>query len=177
VCVVRYSAESRVLDIRLRAADGLRHVAFGPSLRTRRAWPFTFLAAIAVAPILVGCVGNADEPAKIPQHAHDALARWADAVAAAGGPSAVVLVGEQTGQVGDWELKVGDNNKSALMTGMVEGDARLPAGVPPDGEVRWQDGTTASVPLKSAQQAVAAIKADSPGRAAIAPRCASPRRN
>jgi hypothetical protein len=133
----------------------------------RRASPITFLAAIAVAPILAGCVGNANEPAEVPpqvsQQAQAALARWADAVAAAGGPSAVVLVGERSGQVGDWELEVGDNNKSALMAGIVEGDASLPTGVPPDGEVRWQDGTTAAVPLNSAQQAVAAIRNDSSG--------------
>jgi hypothetical protein len=107
-------------------------------------------------------VGNADDPAKLQQQARAALVRWADAVAATGGRSPVVLVGEPTGQVGDWELEVGDNNKPALMAGMVEGDASLPAEAPPDGEVRWQDGTTASVPLNSAQQAVAAIRAGSP---------------
>jgi hypothetical protein len=70
-----------------------------------------------------------------------------------------VLVGELNGQVGDWEPEVGDNNKRALMAGSVEAGASLPAATPPDGEVRWQDGTTASVALNSAQQAVAAIKA------------------
>ena len=133
----------------------------------RRTSPVTLLAAIAVAPILAGCLGSADEPAKVPQQvsqqAQAALVRWADAVAAAGGPSAVILVGEPTGQVGDWELVVGDNNKSALMAGIVEGDGSLPAVAPPDGEVRWQDGTTASVPLNSAQKAVAAIRAGSTG--------------
>ena len=45
------------------------------------------------------------------------------------------------------------------MAGLVEADANLPAAAPPDGEVRWPDGSTASVPLMSAQQAVAAIQA------------------
>lgn len=129
----------------------------------RRARAITFLAAIAIGPILAGCLGNADDPAKLQKQAQAALARWADAVAAAGGQSPVVLVGERTGQVGDWELAVGDNNKPALMAGLVEADASLPAEAPPDGEVRWQDGTTASVPLISAQQAVAAIQTGTTG--------------
>lgn len=127
----------------------------------RRAWGFTFLAAIAVASLFAGCVGNADGP-RLRQQAQAALVRWADAVEAAGGPSSVVLVGELTGQVGDWELEVGDNNKPALMAGLVVGDASLTAETPPDGEVRWPDGTTAPVPLTSAQQAVAAIRAGNP---------------
>jgi hypothetical protein len=127
----------------------------------RRARPVTFLAAIAGALILAGCVGNADDAAKLRPQAQAALARWADAVGAAGGPAAVVLVGELTGQIGDWEVEVGENNKLALMAGSVEIDAGPPADGPPAGEVRWQDGTTTSVPLNSAQQAVAAIRAGS----------------
>ena len=111
-----------------------------------------------MALLLAGCVGIGDDSAKLQQQARTALTRWADAVAAAG-PSPVVLVGELTGQVGVWEPAVGDNNKRALMAGLVEADASLPATTPPDGEVRWQDGTTAPVALISAQQAVAAIKA------------------
>jgi hypothetical protein len=128
-----------------------------PLRRSKARRAFTLLAAIAIAPVLAGCLGSADDPAKLQQQAHAALARWADAVAAAGGQSPVVLVGERTGQVGDWELAVGDN-KQALMAGMVVADPSLPAEVPPDGVVRWQDGTTVSVPLISAQQAVAAIQ-------------------
>ena len=119
-------------------------------------------AFLAVALVLAGCNGTADDPARLQAQAQAALARWADAVAAAGGPSPVVLVGEQTAQVGVWEEAVGDNNKPALMAGMVEAVAALPAEPPPDGDVRWPDGTTLSVPLISAQQAAAAIKAGAP---------------
>lgn len=125
----------------------------------RRPRPVVLPAVVAMALVLAGCLGTGDDPAKLQQQARDALTRWADAVAAAGGPSPVVLVGELTGQVGDWEPAVGDNDKRALMAGLVEADASLPAATPPDGEVRWQDGSTASVALISAQQAVAAIKA------------------
>ena len=114
-----------------------------------------------MALLLAGCLGTGDDSAKLQQRARIALTRWADAVAAAG-PSPVVLVGELTGQVGVWEPAVGDNNKRALMAGLVEADASLPATTPPDGEVRWQDGTTAPVALISARQAVAAINAGSP---------------
>ena len=128
----------------------------------RRFRPVVLLAVVAMTLVLTSCLGTGDDPAKLQQQARAALTRWADAVAAAGGPSPVVLVGELTGQVGDWEVAVGDNNKRALMAGLVEPDASLPAATPPDGEVRWPDGTTASVALISAQQAVAAIKAGTP---------------
>jgi len=125
----------------------------------RRFRAVALIAVVGMALVLAGCLGTGDDPAKIQQQARAALTRWADAVAAAGGPSPVVVVGELTGQVGDWELAVGDNNKRALMAGLVEADASLSAARPPDGEVRWEDGTTASVALISAQQAVAAIQA------------------
>jgi len=44
------------------------------------------------------------------------------------------------------------------MAGLVEPPADLPTEAPPDGEVRWPDGATASVLLISAQQAVAALR-------------------
>ena len=75
--------------------------------RFRRVAP---IAVVAMALVVASCMGTGDDPAKLQQQAHDALTRWADAVAAAGGPSPVVLVGELTGQVGDWEPAVGDNN-------------------------------------------------------------------
>ena len=110
-----------------------------------------------------GCVGNTDDPARLQGQAEAALARWADAVAAAGGPSPVIVVGERTGQAGDWEPAVGDNNKPALMAGLVEAGPDLPGGAQPDGVVTWPDGTTASVGVISARQAVAAIQAGSSG--------------
>ncbi len=124
---------------------------------TRRARLFAIVAAITVATAVAGCLGNAADAAKLHRQAEAALARWADAVAAAGGPSPVTLVGDLTGQVGDWEAAVG-NNKQTLYAGLVQAAVALPADLPPDGEVRWQDGTTATVRLISAQQAVAAIQ-------------------
>jgi hypothetical protein len=128
---------------------------------TRLGRPLAILAAIAIAPLLAGCEGNADDPDKLRPVAQAALVRWADAVASAGGQSPVALVGELTGQVGDWEPAVGDNNKLALMAGMVEAATDLSTKAPPDGEVRWQDSPTVSVPLISAQRAFEAIKAGS----------------
>lgn len=86
------------------------------------------------------------------------LSAWAEAVAAAGAQAAVTPVGELTGQIGDWELAVGDNNKRALMAGMVASLNPLSEEAPPDGEVAWQDGTTTKVPLLSAQEAIVAIE-------------------
>ena len=69
----------------------------------------------------------------------------------------MIPVGELTGQVGNWEEAVGDNNKRALMGGLVftmdvlDGDARA------DGEVQWPDGSTTRVPVMAAQEAIVAI--------------------
>lgn len=96
--------------------------------------------------------------ARLHDQAKTELANWADAVKAAGGPSPVMPVGDLTGQVGDWEEVVGDNNKTALMAGAVESTAALPADTPPAGKVIWADGTTASVPVLSAGDALMGIR-------------------
>lgn len=135
----------------------------------RRAMRYAVVAAVAVAAALSGCQGTqVDQQAQLHQQAQAALARWADAVAGAGGQPGVVLVGELTGQIGDWELAVGDNNKSALMDGLVEAAVSLPAETGVEGEVQWQDGATKTVRMISAQQALAEIRAGGP---ASCPEC------
>lgn len=125
------------------------------------------VAAVVLAIMLSSCIGwthgpvsSLTEAEKLQAQAQAALTRWADAVAAAHPDRAVVLVGDLTAQVGDWELTVGDNNKRALMAGLVEAAVSLPATPGADGTVTWQDGKTTSVPVVSAQQAVAGIRAD-----------------
>lgn len=130
----------------------------GPFQRLR------IVTVVALAVGLSGCVSAGAPPAgdssdRLHQQAQAALARW-DAAAAAAGKSAFVPVGELTGQVGDWEEAVGSNNKMALMSGVIEAAVTLPAETPPDGQVRWQDGSTETVRLISAEQALADIKAD-----------------
>jgi hypothetical protein len=121
------------------------------------------VATIALASAMSGCLGIGSDGARLHQQAQAALGRWADAVAAAGGPSPVVLVGERTAQVGDWELAVGDNNKRALYAGLVRAALSLPTERPPDGQVQWQGGARVTVPVISAQQAIAAIQAYTSG--------------
>lgn len=86
--------------------------------------------------------------------AHSVLARWTKAVDAAGGQGAFIPVGGSTAQVGDWEVDVGSNNKPAVMAGLVQAVVDLPPQKPPDGQVRWPDGTTLTVRLMSAKEAV-----------------------
>lgn len=127
------------------------------------------VAAVALAAGLSGCALGGPPPpggpdaAKLQQQAQAALARWADAVAAAGRQPGFVPVGELTGQVGDWEADVGDNNKRALMAGMVQAVVGLSAEAPPDGELRSQDGTSQTVRLISAQDALSEMRADRNG--------------
>ncbi len=124
---------------------------------------YGIVAAVALAAGLSGCSLGGPFPlgdqgaARLHQQAQAALARWADAVAVSGRQQGFVLVGELTGQAGDWEMNVGDNNKSALMAGMVEATVALPAEVPPDGELRWPDGTAETVRLISAQEALSEV--------------------
>jgi hypothetical protein len=127
------------------------------------------LGIVAVVALATGTSGCAligllpNDSARLHQQAQADLTRWADAVAAPGGQSAFVPVGELTGQVGDWEEAVGNNNKPAVMAGLVEAAVSLPAATPPDGELRWQGGSTATVRLISAQQALSELKADGSG--------------
>jgi hypothetical protein len=124
---------------------------------------FVIVAALALAAGTSGCGLLPNGSAKLHQQAQAALTRWADAVAAAGSQSAFVPVGELTAQVGDWEEAVGGNNKMALMAGLVEAAVSLAADTPPDGDLRWQDGSTETVRLISAQGALAGLKADATG--------------
>jgi hypothetical protein len=125
---------------------------------------FGIVAAVALVAGTSGCglVPSKDDSAKLHQQAQAALTRWADAVSAAGSQSAFVPVGELTGQVGDWEEAVGDN-KRALMAGLVEAAVSLSAETPPDGEARWQNGSTETVGLISAQKALSDLRADAAG--------------
>lgn len=112
------------------------------------------LGACALVP------GAGGDLARQRQQAHEELDRWAAAVAAAGGQQGFSVTDSQTGQIGDWELAVGSNNKATLYAGLVEAAAKLPADLPPPGEVRWDDGSTLQVSLISAAQALEEIKAD-----------------
>ncbi len=110
---------------------------------------------------LAGCAfaPGATDPAAAHQRAQAVLSKLGGGGGRRGCEHAAVTpVGELTGQVGDWEEAVGDNNKRALMAGMVASANPLSEEAPPDGEVTWQDGTTTKVPLLAAQQAIVAIE-------------------
>jgi hypothetical protein len=95
---------------------------------------------------------------RLHKQAHDALARWADAVRESGGAS-VTFVGDLTGQIGDWEASVGDNNKSALMAGMIQAPHGLSSDPPASDKVRWLDGSSVDVKVMSASDTLAALVA------------------
>lgn len=117
-------------------------------------------ALFTVAIVVAGCVGGEDD-GRLHAQAEAALARYA---AAAGGSGRVFQpAGELTGQIGDWELAVGGNNKAALMAGMLEAVKPLSTSPPPDGTITWSDGTSARVPLLSAAAALAEVKSTAGG--------------
>ena len=84
-----------------------------------------------------------------------ALARWA--ASAGGATSKVVFVGDLTSQIGDWEASVGDNDKVALIQARYDlprASRRHPLA---PGEDRWPDGTSVTVELRSAGDALAEL--------------------
>jgi hypothetical protein len=121
-------------------------------------------ATVVVATVLSGCalireVGGGVRGTETEHRQADAaLARWAAAVKVGGGGQGFVPVGELTGQIGDWELAVGDNNKPALMAGMVVAAGMLPADAPGEALVRWETGVTKSIRPISATQALAELR-------------------
>jgi hypothetical protein len=132
----------------------------------RRLRRFGIVAVVALAAGTSGCglLPSRDDSARLHQQAQAALTRWTDAVAAAGGQSAFIPVGELTAMVGDdWGPEVGDNDKRALMAGLFEAVVTLPTETPPDGDLHRQDGSIATVPLISAQKALSDLKADAAG--------------
>jgi hypothetical protein len=116
--------------------------------------------AIALGACLSACGIVPDNQAALHEQAQADLDRWDRAVASAGGSATFVPVGQLTSQIGDWELEVGNNNKIALMAGLVESVGSLPTAAPPDGTVTWADGTNRAFSLVSAAQALADVKAD-----------------
>jgi hypothetical protein len=124
---------------------------------------------VLIVAAVVGCgpfefAGQANETARLHKQADAALARWAAAVEAAGGRQDFVPTEGMTGQVGDWEADVGDNNKPALMAGLVEAAIQLPDDVPPNAEIRWDDGTRQNVPTISATQALKDLRGAAEGQ-------------
>ena len=136
----------------------------GPRTAPRRRTAGSVLALFALAVGLAGAGLWVAGPGTSPSAAERAraealLARWSAAVAVGGGASGIVIVGDRTQQVGTWEPGVGGNNKQALMAGLVEASVPLPGDNPPDGDVRWADGSRETVPLVSAAKAADAIRA------------------
>jgi hypothetical protein len=110
-------------------------------------------------------------PERARQQAREALARWEAAVAGADiRQPRFVPIGEQTGQIGQWEPEVGDNNKAALGAGLVDVATTLPETSHPGTVVRWAAGGSRTVETISAMQALRQRTQTGQG-AAGCPRC------
>ncbi|WP_446218639.1 hypothetical protein [Micromonospora sp. IBHARD004] len=123
-----------------------------------------WLVWVTVVALVGGCGATGSGPGgddlgRLRQQAHDALTRYDQAVLDAGGAQGFVPVGELTGQLGDWEPANGDNNKQALLAGRVFPATALPTAGQPTGKVVWENGRTQPVPLMSAEEALAQLRA------------------
>ena len=124
---------------------------------------FGLLAVVGLVVAVTGCTSapSSAQVTDLHRQAQEALARWDAAVAASSGGTGFVLVGESTLFVGnDWGPNIdGNNAKMAWYAGLFVAASPLPSEAPPDGRIEWQDGTTHAVPVISAQQALADMKA------------------
>ncbi|SCF41599.1 hypothetical protein GA0074696_5556 [Micromonospora purpureochromogenes] len=124
-----------------------------------RRWLVCVIAVAVLGGCATGSGPGGDDLDRLRRQARDALTRYDQAVLAAGGAQAFVPVGELTGQLGDWEQANGDNNKQALLTGRIVPATALPALGQPTGKVVWENGRTQPVPLASAEEALAQVRA------------------
>ena len=126
----------------------------GSGMATVRRGSAGGLAVLCVL-VMAGCgaVPGAGGRDRLHEQADQALARY-DRAARAAAAEGFVPVGELTGQLGDWEPEVGDNDKIALLSGNLEAVVALPPAPSTTGQVVWPDGTTHPVTLLSAQEAL-----------------------
>jgi hypothetical protein len=115
------------------------------------------LALVALLAVSCNAGPLGPDMSKARAQASVALDHWAAAIASLGSAPLVVPVGDLTGQIGDWEANVGDNNKRALLAGWISTLAEL-AGPAQDANVTWADGSTTTVHILSAQDAIVAIE-------------------
>lgn len=81
----------------------------------------------------------------------EVLDRWEQAVKSA--PEGAIAFTGFVSHGGGWRGRHADEQKSAFLSGRIEASFQLPTDVPPPGEVTWDDGSRATVPLTSAAEA------------------------
>lgn len=119
-----------------------------------------WLVALTAVVSLGGCgVVEALDPGRertlpeLREHARAALARYDRAAAEAGGGRKFVPVGSLTELAGEFGAE-GDDLKAAAMSGPLILATALPGAPAGSGSIRWADGTTRSVPVMSAEEAL-----------------------
>lgn len=120
---------------------------------------FAVLALLAgLVLVLAGCsylgLGTAQEQA-LHDRAQQILDRWGQAAGSAASGS-VVIAGDLTGG-GGWNGPNANDQKIAFMSGAIDATSSLPTDPPSPGQVVWADGTTQSVALLSAAEALQAM--------------------
>lgn len=100
---------------------------------------------------------------RLRRQAQEALTRYEAAIREAGDAPRFVPIGGLTNQLGNWEVANGDNHKAALGAGQVVAGGPLPEAPRATGDIAWEGGERLSVPLLSANQALAQLRAAGAG--------------
>ena len=117
-------------------------------------------AALAMGFALVGCwVGTGLNQTGQTQQLRELLTQWA-ALVDNTPPNAVIVTGELING-GGWNGPNADDQKIAFLDGQIQAVEPLPTGVPAFGQITWSDGSTQSVDLISAADALSAMIATS----------------
>jgi len=115
--------------------------------------------------------GPAAPPEASMPDVHEMLAAWDSALGRMSGPP-LIIISDLQGQIGDWSLPEGDNNKRALMDGKVVASEATTAPPPAgNGQVRWQDGRIKDVPVLAAPEAIRSLAGRNRGKSGSCDGC------
>jgi len=130
-----------------------------------RRWALTLIAVMTLSGSGAGGAedggGEPYRPPTLPQlreHARDALTRYDKAVGEVRGVRRFVPVGDLTTTVGELET-ANEDLKRAVVAGQLFLASALPLATPRSGTIVWADGVSRSVPVLSAEDALAAHRA------------------
>lgn len=120
------------------------------------------LIGATVLSMIAGCASPSADPGGVVPVAspQTVLAAWDAALTASGTPP-LVITAPLEGQIGSWEGPIGENNKSALLSGQVRAGTDVAAQPRPANQtITWANGERRTFPVTTATAAIAVLVGD-----------------